>query len=151
MKNLLLLLAIIPTLGFSQNILKNPRTDSVPLTITPLVFDPQEDSTISYIEFWQDTTAGKYDEKIYAVVYEREKKKYDDGGTDWPVLGVGFIGDYRVGNSVQVIIKTHHKDGSVKTFTYKEKIKKLDYWSEDIWTIKEAPIKGLSLFAILRS
>jgi hypothetical protein len=122
MKNLLLLLAIIPTLGFSQNILKNPRTDSVPLTITPLVFDPQEDSTISYIEFWQDTTAGKY----------------DDGGTDWPVLGVGFIGDYRVGNSVQVIIKTHHKDGSVKTFTYKEKIKKLDYWSEDNYAFEWA-------------
>ncbi len=136
MEKIFLLLMLLPSLGFSQKYLKDPESNNVFLTITPLVYDPNMDSTITHIEFWQDTTSGvKYEEKIYAIVHDREKKKYADGAIDWPILGVGFIGDYRIGNSVSIIIKSYHKDGTTKTFTYREKIKNLLVYNEFEWAM----------------
>jgi hypothetical protein len=133
--SLFILFTLVLSIGFSQKYLKNPEVNNLTLTITPLVFDPEMDSTITYIEFFQDTTKAKYDEKIYAVVHSREKKKFPDGDIDWPVLGIGFIGDYRVDNSVSIIIKAHYYNGTTKTFTYQAKIKDLTIWHDFEWAM----------------
>lgn len=137
MKKLLLIIALlIPITGFSQKFLKNPITNNFILTIIPPVFDPEMDSTISFVEFWQDTTSGAtYEEKVFAIIYEREKLKFPDGDIDWPIAAIGSIGDYRIGNIVSVIIQTHHKDGSVKTFTYQEKIKDIYLRTDFVWAM----------------
>lgn len=137
MKNLLFIIALlIPVIGVSQKIYKDGRLSDIVFTITPLVYDPDMDSTITHIDFWQDTTSGvNYEEKIYATVGAREKKKFPDGHIDWPVVGIGFITDYQIGNKVSVIIKIYRNDGTIKTFTYQEKIKNLYAWDEFEWAM----------------
>lgn len=114
--------------GFGQRLHKFEGIDNIPLTLLPTVFDPQQDTTITMIEFLQDTTARVYEEKINSRVNKSE-------GIE-KVYGVGFIGDFRIDQkTVSVIIVTHHSNGKVTSFKYTEKIDKLDYFEEFDWAM----------------
>lgn len=101
------------------------------LSLMPWIYDPQKDTTIVSFEFWQDTTTGKiYEEKIFASLHGGDRIKFSNGTDDWPIAGLGMIGDFRTDKKhISVIIKSYHIDGSVKTQLYKEKIRKLTFRS----------------------
>lgn len=130
MKNLLLILALlISVAGFSQRLHKLEDIDYTPLTLSPLIFDIDMDSTIIRIEFVQDTTHNIYEadeEAKFSCIEKRENFEQ--------VFAIGVIGDYRVrGNMVSVIIKTYHTNGEIKTFQYAEKINRLTFYNDFEW------------------
>lgn len=135
MKNILFaIFACISIAGYGQRLHKFEGIDNVPLTLLPTVFDPQQDSTITFIEFIQDTTAGLYEDKINSRVNKSE-------GIE-KVYGVGFIGDFRIdAKTVSVIIVTHHGNGEVTSFKYTEKIDKLDYFEEFDWAMYSTDVE----------
>jgi hypothetical protein len=130
MKKLLIILAlIIPTVGFPQKPHKMDFIDETPLTLSPLIFDINMDSTIVRIEFIQDAANNIYDIDEEAKYSSIEKKENFE-----QIYAIGLIGDFRVSrNMISVIIKTYHTNGEVKTFPYVEKIDKLSYYSDFEW------------------
>jgi hypothetical protein len=130
MKKLLLILAlIIPLIGLSQKLHKTKGINSMPLTLNPTIFDPDLDSTITFIEFVQDS--------VYNIYKLDPEAKYSSISKDEnfeQIFAIGRIRDYRVSRKfVSVIIKTHHTTGEIKTFRYTQKINKLNYYSEYKW------------------
>lgn len=129
MKKLLLIIAFIPVVCFSQKLHKLEGIDYQPLTLNPTIFDPNLDSTIVFIEFIQDTV-----NLIYARDEEAKYSSISRHEDFEQVFAVGQVGDFRISrNRVSVIIKTHHVNGESKTFTYTEKINKLLYYEEFRW------------------
>jgi hypothetical protein len=125
MKKLIFLILITASVtGYSQKLHKLEGIDEMPLTLNPVIFNPDLDSTITFIEFLQDTTKREYEYKNYSSIGKEENLEQ--------VVGVGLIGDYKIDHkTVSVIIKTHHTNGEVKYFTYTEKIDKLSYYLEE--------------------
>jgi hypothetical protein len=127
--SLFILFTLVLSIGFSQKLHKVEGIDSYPLTLNPTIFDPNMDSTITRIEFLQDSTRN-----IYEIDEEAKFSSIDKHENFEQIWAIGAIGDYRTKhNKISVIIKTYHSTGEVKTFTYTEKINKHQYYSEFKW------------------
>lgn len=134
MKKLILIIALlIPGIGFSQKLHKFNAINAMPLTLNPLIFDPDQDTTIVFIEFLQDTALTIRQDKDY----ELNSRNYADINRSEnfeQVLGIGFIWDYRVDSKhISVIIKAHHINGDITIINYIEKIDKLLYYEDFKW------------------
>ena len=130
----LAIFACLSTGVFGQKLHKLEEIDNVPLTLLPTVFDPRQDSTISLIEFLQDTTAGVYEEKIHSSISKSD-------GIE-KVYGVGLIGDFRIDKkTVSLIIKTHHSNGGIDYKKYTQTIDQLTYFEDFDWAVYSTDVE----------
>jgi hypothetical protein len=127
--SLIILFTLVLSIGFSQKLHKVEGIDSYPLTLNPTIFDPNLDSTITRIEFLQDTTF-----TIYETDEEAKYSSIDKSEGFEQVWAIGTIGDFRIReNKILVKIRTYHTTGEVKEFYYVEKINKHQFYSEFKW------------------
>jgi hypothetical protein len=124
-KVFLLILFFISVSCFGQKLHKYDAINNEMLTLNPTIFDPHLDTTISYIEFFQDSLSNEYGphKKVFAAI--------DINDTIEKIYAIGTIRDYRINKKeISVIIIRHHDNGSVSTIKYRSKIDKLLWYKE---------------------
>lgn len=117
MKKIIFAILLLSSIsGYSQSLdekfeqlYKSEYFKGLDLIITPSIFNPGNEENISYIEFFQDSTANFNDSwRIYASIDVSQSKTIN--------YIVGTIGDYQAEvKSANVIIKKVYKDGTSKT------------------------------------